>query len=126
MTEIKHFTTILQWADKSRDFYGFEKIHYEYESFDIDLSEQYHISFSDEKEVKIEIFRDLNEYANKIYSNEKEREIWIDKEIENIIKTLKMDLKSILTIVKRSVKSQKISINFVGLPAITIFEKHIY
>lgn len=105
-------------------FFGFEKVNYEYEFFEIDLSELYHFEFVGESEVRITIFRDLNDYADKLYSNEKEREIYIQKEeIDSIIKTLKIELKSILIIIKRSVKTLKLSVKIHNQIALTIFSK---
>ena len=45
---MSHFNAMVHWSYKAQKMYGFEKIHYEYESFDIDLSEQYRFSFVNE------------------------------------------------------------------------------
>ncbi len=125
MSEILNFNTILQWFSKSQQIYNLDSIKdYDYESFWI---EQYRISFIKEGDVVIEIAMDLKDMAKRLYQNENEQEDWIKDQIKSTIQVLKTDLKTFLPIIRRSKRTNTISVFFKSwmeeILAIIIFEK---
>jgi hypothetical protein len=70
---------------------------------------------------------DLNDMAKRLYSNKNAQNEWIQKEIDLMIIKIKNQLKPLLTILKRSKRTNKISVFLKSwteeIPAIIIFEK---
>ena len=121
------FNMLFQWECKAMEIYGDDKVKGFFEYFRISLSEIYYISFEKPFEVKIEIAMDLKDIARRLYRNEDEQEEWIQKEIDLMIVKIKRELRAILTIIKRSKRTNKISVFFKSwteeTPVIIIFEK---
>jgi len=65
--------------------------------------------------------------AKRLFFNEKAQNEWIKNEIESIINTLRINLSKLLTIIRRSKRTNKISVFFKSwteeIPALIIFEK---
>jgi len=121
------FNTLFQWECKAMEMYGVDKVKGFFEYFLIYLSEEYNISFTKPFEVQIEIAMDLKDIAKRLYQIEDEQKEWIQKEVESTIQVLKIDLKKLLTIIRRSKRTNKISVFFKSwteeTPAIIIYEK---
>ena len=122
------FNTLFQWQCKAMEIYGNDKVKGFFEYFRISLSEIYYISFENPFEVKIEIAIDLNDMAKILFSNNKmAQNQWIKNEIESIINTLRINLCKLLTIIKRSKRTNKISVFLKSwteeIPEMIIYEK---
>lgn len=120
------FNTLFQWECKAMEIYGSDKIKGFFEYFRISLSEIYYISFEKPFEVKIEIAMDLKDMAKRLFSNKIAQNEWIQKEIDLMIIKIKNQLRTLLTILKRSKRTHNISVFFKSwteeIPAIIIFE----
>lgn len=121
------FNTLFQWQCKAMQIYGNDKVKGYFEYFQISLSEIYYVSFEKPFEVKIEIAMDLKDMTKRLYSNENAQNEWVKKKIDLMVIKIKNQLKPLLTILKRSKRTHKISIFFKSwteeIPALTIFEK---
>lgn len=121
------YNTLFQWKCKALEIYGDEKVKGFFEYFRISLSEIYYISFEKPFEVKIEIGMDLKDMAKRLFFDKIAQNEWIKNEIESIINMLKINLNKILTIIRRSKRTNTISVFFKSwteeIPAIIIFSK---